>query len=149
MKTKLSYNLDFLAGLLMICTGAVGFYMALDYPYGSALRMGPGYFPRVLAGIMIAFGVWIGLRGLRTQEPVKGIWGWRPLFWVTLAMVVFGWMMERAGFVPSLVALFFIASLAGYNIRWKEVTILTIVMILFAWGVFVYGLGLPYRLFWW
>ena len=57
MKVELKNNKDFLAGLLLLSFGCIGFYLALDYPFGSALRMGPGYFPRVLSGILIAFGV--------------------------------------------------------------------------------------------
>jgi hypothetical protein len=63
--------------------------------------------------------------------------------------VVFGWLMERVGLILSLVVLFFLAALAGHQFKWKEVSILASVMILFAYGVFIYGLGLPYRLFWW
>lgn len=133
----------------MVAIGGIAFYMALSYPFGSSLRMGPGYFPRVLAGMLIAFGLWIGLRGLRTGEKVEGIWGWKPLALISLALVAFGWLMDKIGFIPSLVVLFFIAAFAGHEFRWKEVLILTIVMIAFAWGVFIYGLGMPYRLFWW
>ena len=49
MKIELSNNKDLLAGLLLTSFGVIGFYMALDYPFGSALRMGPSYFPRVLS----------------------------------------------------------------------------------------------------
>lgn len=149
MKTRLTQNKDFLAGLLMICVGAVGFYMALNYPFGSSLRMGPGYFPRVLAGLLIAFGVWIGLRGLRSGEKVEGVWGWKPLALITLALVSFGWLMEAVGLVPSLVVLFFVSAYAGHEFKFKEVLILTAVMIVFAYGVFIEGLNMPYRLFWW
>jgi hypothetical protein len=149
MKTRLTENKDFLSGLLLVAIGGIAFYMALNYPFGSSLRMGPGYFPRVLAGLLIAFGVWIGIRGLRSGEKVDGIWGWTPLALITLALVAFGWLMDRVGFVPSLVVLFFVACFAGHEFRIKEVIILTIAMIAFAWGVFIYGLGLPYRLFWW
>lgn len=149
MKTSLTGNKDFLAGLLMICAGTVAFYMALNYPFGTSLRMGPGYFPRVLAGLLIAFGLWIGLRGLRSGEKVDGIWGWKPLLLITLALVTFGWLMERVGLVPSLVTLFLITAYAGHEFRFKEVVILTVVMIAFAYGVFIYGLNMPYRLFWW
>lgn len=149
MKTPLTHNKDFLSGLLMIVVGVIAFYMALNYPFGSSLRMGPGYFPRVLAGLLIAFGIWIGLRGLRTGEKVEGVWGWKPLALITVALVVFGWMMERAGLVPSLIALFGISALAGPDFRWKEVVVLTLVMIAFAYGVFIEGLNMPYRLFWW
>ena len=149
MKVDLRNNKDFLAGLLMIGIGAITFYMALDYPFGSALRMGPGYFPRVLAGILIAFGIYVGLRGLRTGEKVEGVWGWKALAFITVAFWAFGWLMDRVGLVPSLVVLFFVAALGGHEFKLKEVIILATLMTLFAYGVFIYGLGLPYRLFWW
>ena len=149
MKVNLLENKDFLAGLLMIAVGAIAFYMALDYPFGSALRMGPGYFPRVLAGMFIAFGVYVGLRGLRTKEKVEGVWGWKALALITTAFFVYGWLMDRIGMIPSLVVLFFISALAGHEFRLKEVIILTLVMTTFAWAVFIWGLGMPYRLFWW
>ncbi len=149
MNVKPWDNKDLLAGLLMIGVGAVAFYMALDYPFGSALRMGPGYFPRVLAGILIAFGIYVGLRGLRVQEKVEGIWGWKALALITTAFFVYGWLMDRIGMIPSLVVLFFVSALAGHEFRLKEVIILTVVMTAFAWAVFIWGLGMPYRLFWW
>lgn len=149
MKTRLTHNKDFLAGLLMIVIGGIAFYMALNYPFGTSLRMGPGYFPRVLAGLLIAFGIWIGLRGLRTGEAVQGIWGLKPLALISLALVSFGWMMEALGLIPSLVVLFFVSAFAGHEFNFKEVVILTIVMIAFAYGVFIEGLNMPYRLFWW
>ena len=149
MKVELRNNKDLLAGLLMLGIGATGFYMALDYPFGSALRMGPGYFPRVLAGILMAFGLYVGIRGLRFPERVEGVWGWRPLALITVAFWVYGWLMDRVGFVPSLVVLLGIAALAGHEFRLKEVIVLMVVMIAFAWAVFIHGLGLPYSLFWW
>ncbi len=149
MKLDLRNNKDFLAGLLLIGFGGIGFYMALNYPLGSALRMGPGYFPRVLAGILIAFGVYVMLRGILAGEKVKGVWGWKPLAFLTVSLVLFGWLMERVGLIPALVVLFFASALGGHEFKIKEVVILTVVMSAFAYGVFIYGLGLPYRLFWW
>lgn len=146
MKVELRNNLDFLAGLLMIGIGGIGFYMALDYPFGSAMRMGPGYFPRVLAAILIAFGVYVLIRGLRTGEKVKGVWGWRPLFFITLGLIAYGWLMDRAGMIPALVAMFYISAYGGHEFRFWEVTILTAIMTVAAILIFIYGLGLPYRL---
>jgi hypothetical protein len=120
--------------------------MALDYPFGSALRMGPGYFPRVLAGILMAFGLYVLIRGLRLGEKVQGPWGWKPLAFIIAALVVFGFTMDRLGLIPALVVMFILSALGGHEFRWKEVAILTVVMSAFAVGVFVYGLGLPYPL---
>jgi len=147
MKTELRSNRDFLAGLLMISIGVIAFYMAMDYPFGSAVRMGPGYFPRVLAGILMAFGVVTMLKGLRTGEKVEGRWGWYQLTMVLLSLVVFGFLMDRLGLVPALVGMFFLSALAGHEFKFKEVAILTVVMTIFAILVFVKGLGLPYPLF--
>jgi hypothetical protein len=146
MSQGLAHNKDFLAGLLLTGVGALAMYIALDYPFGSALRMGPGYFPRVLAGILIAFGVFVMLRGLRTHERVKGIWGWKALAFIVVSLMVFGWTMEHFGLVPALVAMFFLAAFGGHEFRFIEVLILTIVMSAFSVAVFVYGLGLPYPL---
>ncbi|MBI3936638.1 MAG: tripartite tricarboxylate transporter TctB family protein [Betaproteobacteria bacterium] len=146
MKVDLRSNKDFLAGLLLIGIGVLGFYMALDYPFGSTLRMGPGYFPRVLAGILIAFGIFTLVRGIVTAEKVKGVWGWKPLTLITASLVAFGWIMDRFGFIPALVAMFFLATLGGHEFKWKEFVILTVVMSLSAIGIFIYGLGMPYQL---
>jgi len=147
MKVELLNNKDFLAGLLLLAIGAGGFYMALDYPFGSALRMGPGYFPRVLAGILMAFGVFILVRSLLSPERVKGRWGWKPLAFIIASLVAFGWIMDKVGLIPALVVMFVVSAFGGHEFRWKEVAILTVVMSAFAIGVFVYGLGLPYQLF--
>jgi len=149
MKFDWRNNKDFLGGLLLLGFGAIGFYMALDYPLGSALRMGPGYFPRVLSGIIMAFGAFVLIRGILTSEKVKGRWGWKPLAFITVALVAFGFMMDLVGLIPALVVMFFVAALGGHEYKFKEVAILTVAMSAFAVGVFVYGLGLPYRLFWW
>ncbi len=146
MNTSLRNNKDFLSGLLLIAIGLGAFLMALDYPFGSSRAMGPGYFPRVLAVIAIGFGVVLLVKGLRTCEAVKGLWGWRPLAWITISLFAFGGIMDRFGIVPALVALFFIGAFAGHEFKWKEVTLLTIIMTIFAVVVFVTGLGLPYPL---
>ncbi len=146
MKIDLVNNKDFLSGLLLIAFGAGGFYMALDYPFGSTLRMGPGYFPRVLAGILILFGVFVLIRGIITSEKVKGRWGWKPLAYIVAALAAFGWTMDRFGLIPALTVMFFIAAAAGHQFKWLEVLILAVTMSAFAVAVFIYGLGLPYPL---
>jgi hypothetical protein len=146
MKIALRNNKDVLAGLLLCGIGVGAFYMALDYPFGTARTMGPGYCPRVLAGITIAFGGVKLLQGLRTPELVKGSWGWKALAMLSVSLVAFGWIMDRFGLVPALVALFFISAFGGHEFKFKEVVILTVVMTIFSIAVFVVGLGLPYPL---
>jgi len=146
MKLDLRYNKDFLAGLLMLSFGGAGMFMALDYPFGSSTRMGPGYFPRVLATILMLFGAFVLIRGLKTQERVDGPWGFKPLAFIVASLWAFGWTMDEFGLLPALAVMFFISAAAGSQFNWKEVSILTVFMSIFAVLVFVKGLGLPYPL---
>lgn len=146
MNIDLRNNKDFFAGLLMLAIGAGGFYMALSYPFGTAVRMGPGYFPRVIACILMAFGAFVLIRGILTNEKVTGKWGWKPLAYISVSLVAFGFVMAHFGLIPALVVMFFVAALGGHEFKAVEVLILTVSMSAFAVGVFVYGLGLPYPL---
>ena len=151
MKIELRNNQDFFAGLMFIVIGLAAVVIAhKSYPVGTSLRMGPGYFPTRLGGIMTAFGLYIMVRGLIKGEKVEGVWGIRPLALVTLGIVAFGFLMDRLAMVPALIALFFISAFGGHQFKFKEVLILAVIMTVASWGIFVYGLGLPYRLFsWW
>jgi len=147
MKVNLLDNRDFLAGLMLIVTGGGGMFLARDYPMGSALRMGPGYFPIVLGGIMAAFGIYVMVQGLIKKEKVQGTWSLRALIILPIAAVVFGFLMEELGFIPALVALIFVSAAAGDQFKWIEVVVMAIVLTACSTGLFIYGLGLPYPLF--
>jgi hypothetical protein len=146
MKFDWRNNRDFFAGLVYITTGAVGMIIALDYPFGSALRMGPGYFPTVLGGMMIAFGVAVLLMGVKNNEKIKGGWSIRALIILPIAAVVFGYVMEHVGFIPALALLIPLAAASGNEFKWKEIIPLTIGLIVISLSIFIWGLGLPYPL---
>ena len=57
MKLALANNKDVWAGLMLIAIGAAAIFVARSYPFGTALRMGPGFFPVVLGGLLIVFGL--------------------------------------------------------------------------------------------
>lgn len=146
MNPGLWNNRDFLAGLLFIVLGGLAVALARDYPIGSTMRMGPGYFPTVLGGILLLFGVYVLLRGVRSGDKVKGEWGYRPLALISLSIVMFGFLLDRVGMVPAIVAMLFAAAAAGREFRFKEVLLLAVVMTAFSVAVFSYGLKLPYPL---
>ncbi|MDR7149141.1 lysylphosphatidylglycerol synthetase-like protein (DUF2156 family) [Hydrogenophaga palleronii] len=147
MSTKFPNNRDALAGLLFMALGTIGFFVALSYPFGSLQEMGPGFFPRVLGVILIGFGIVTLLKGLRSGEQVDGSWSWLPLLLLAVALVAFGWLMERFGLLPALVVLIVTSARAGKEFRWKEAVVLTVILCLMAVAIFVWGLGLPYSLF--
>ncbi|GAU85342.1 tricarboxylate transport protein TctB [Bosea sp. BIWAKO-01] len=149
MKSDVMRNKDVLSGLLFMGLGSIALYISLDYRFGSTQRMGPGYFPKILSGLLIAFGVAILVKGLRQGGNLAGPWSWAPLFLLTLAMVLFGFTIERLGFVPALALMFLVSAYAGNEFRLREVFVLTAVMSTFAVIVFIWGLKLPYPLFAW
>lgn len=109
MKPHLHPNKDLLAGLTFLLIGIGAIVVARDYPFGTAMRMGSGYFPTVLGAILVGFGVFLMARGARSKEQAVMTWGWRPLACIVAAMVLFGFLLPRLGLVPALVALFFTA----------------------------------------
>ena len=72
-------NKDFWGGLMLVAIGATAMALGRDYPFGSALRMGPGYFPMVLGALLILFGLSIMATGLRRAAPIEGSWSPRAL----------------------------------------------------------------------
>jgi hypothetical protein len=147
MKIPLFRNKDFLAGLMFIGVGGGAMLMARDYPFGSALRMGPGYFPTVLGAIVAVLGVWVLVQGLLKQQPVTRTWSLRALIVLPLTALVFGIMMEVAGFIPALVVLAVMSAFASPEFKVVEQGLLAIGLTVLSVGLFIYGLGLPYPLF--
>jgi hypothetical protein len=134
---------DFFAGLLFIAFGIGFIWLARDYGFGTARRMGPAFFPIVLSGILIAIGILIGVRGVAmTEDPPKGF-TFKGLALVTLSTLIFGFLVRTAG-VPVAVALMVAASaIASQRFNWKPTLVLAIGMAIFCVVVFVYALGLP------
>ena len=140
-------NQDFWAGVMLIATGVAAVLIARDYAFGSALRMGPGYFPSILGGLLVLAGLYLVVKGLRAGEKIAGNWSLRALVMVPLSLVLFGVLMENAGFVPALAVLIFGSAAAGTEFKFVEVALLSVFLTVMCVLVFVWGIGLPYPLF--
>lgn len=80
---------DFWAGLMFVGAG-LGFMLASqNYPTGSAVRMGPAYFPTMLGGLLAILGAIIFLRAFfsKIEHSIK-VFPFRPP--VLIASVVIG-----------------------------------------------------------
>ena len=146
MKMDWGQNKDFWAGLMFVGTGATAMFIARDYAFGSTLRMGPGYFPSMLGGVLILFGIAIMVKGLRSSEKIQGNWSVLALIVLPLSLAGFGILMEKAGFLAAMVALVFGSAAAGREFKWVEVLLCTIVLTVISVALFIWGLGLPYAL---
>ena len=138
---------DFWAGLMFI---AVGLFAALfayaNYQMGTAVRMGPAYFPIVLGGLLSVLGLSVLVEGLTIEGPPVPPIALRPLILISAACVVYGYVMKPLGLVIATACLVFISAFGGHEFKWREVTILYVILIIFSILVFVKGLTLPFPL---
>jgi len=135
---------NFWTGVLYIGFAVAVLLVGRGYNFGSASRMGPGYFPTVLAGLLFFFGLLALIRGMRKEGAPIGPIAWKAAALVLLSMAAFGFLLERAGLPISLVVLIVGCASASdrFRFEWKA-TMLAIGLILFCVLVFIKGLGLP------
>ncbi len=142
-------NKDFWSGVMLLVIGGGAAYIARGYPMGTVLRMGSGYFPTILSGILALFGVALILRSMRTTESIEGGWSARGLIILPIAFALFGFLLDRAGFVPAILVLVIGAASAGPEFKVLEALGLALFMAALGVAVFIYGLGLPYQFVVW
>ena len=133
---------ELVAGLMFVGIGVTAIVIASNYTLGTAARMGPGYFPRILGILMIVLGAIIALRSLRTTGPPLPGWKWRPVVVILGSVVIFGLIVDRAGLVLSTILLILMSSAASTEFRPKEAAISGVLLAVLAVGVFVIGLKL-------
>jgi len=144
---KIKSPKDFWSGLMFIASGLFFAIWALThYQMGTAVRMGPAYFPAMLGGLMVVLGAIILAGSLVMQGEKVPQFFFRPLLMISLGLVLYGYLMKPLGLVGATAALVYVGALGGHEYRWKEVTILYVILILFSWLVFVKGLSLPFPL---
>jgi signal transduction histidine kinase len=135
---------DFCAGVLFMSFGLAALVIAGSYPLGTAARMGPGYFPRVLGIMLVGLGALLSLSGFRSTGDALSGWRWRPLAIVLLSVGVFCLTAQWLGLVFASLTLVFFSSVADKEFRWKEALLSSAVQAAAAVAVFVYGLGVPF-----
>ena len=140
-------RVDLAAGVVFILFGLGFGIMALDLEMGTGLRMGPGYFPRVLAALLIFFGAAIVFTSFRTAGEAMGNYAWRGMVFILAAPVFFGLTVRGLGFVPSIFVTTLIAAMAGLKMKPLYALGLALAVTVFCTLVFSVALGLPFRRF--
>ena len=142
---KIKSPRDFWAGLMLIVFGVFALVVAQkDYQMGTAVRMGPGYFPTVLGGILAVLGLSVLIESLAVEGEKVARFYFRPLIFILLSCLAFAYLLKPLGVMLSIAALVFIGSYGGHDVRLKEVVLLTVAMVIIAVLVFVKGLTLPF-----
>lgn len=133
---------DFWAGILFIALGIFTIIVGSNYTLGTAARMGPGYFPRILGIMLIVLGGIITVSGMRVPGEAIPAWKWRPTLVVLGSVVLYGLIVASVGVAISTVVLIVTSSFASHEFRWKESLIAGVLLSALAVGVFIIGLNL-------
>ncbi|GFZ93344.1 tripartite tricarboxylate transporter TctB family protein [Elstera cyanobacteriorum] len=143
MALSIRHPKDFLSGVIFIALGLGFLYIAQDYRMGTATRMGPGYFPSILAGILTLIGLTTSLRALfRDGEKVEGF-AWKPLVIVLVGTVLFGVLVRDAGLIVALLAYIGITATASIYFHWRPTLMMAVGLTVFSVIIFIKALGLP------
>jgi len=139
---------DFGAAVVFMLIGLAGIYFGKDLTFGTASRMGPGYFPTIISFLILGLGVVIGLRSIAVEGPPIGKLQFRPLIFVIASILVFGILIDRVGLAIAAVTLTLVAGYARRNVNLKEMFVLGAGLAIFTIVVFVYALGQPLPAWW-
>jgi putative tricarboxylic transport membrane protein len=141
---KLNKNTcSFWAGVIYIALGVTALVAARDYGMGSALRMGPGYFPSLLAGLLTIVGIASAIRGLRGKgETVNGI-SLRGILFIAGPIVLFATLLRGAGLLIALPLLIISSAYASAHFNLVRTLLLAAGLTVFCSVVFIKGLGIP------
>jgi hypothetical protein len=138
---------NLVCGILLILTGIFFAYQSIELELGTAFRMGPGYFPFILALALILFGAIILVQAFRAvHEPIGPI-AWRGILFILAAPIFFGITVRGLGFVPALFFTGLIAAFASQKMTPVKAVVLAALLTVFSVLVFSYGLGLPFQRF--
>ncbi len=144
MKITIRGEKDFYIGTIYLCLGVGGLVLAHKYPFGTASRMGAGFFPTIVAGLLVAFGLAACLRGLLVHSEPLGDIDWKGGALITASVCAFGLLLESAGLPIAILACVLIAAAASPRFRpdWRAGAGL-LGLVVFCSLVFVQGLSLP------
>lgn len=145
---KRSYDpADLWAGILFVAFGIFFLWGSLGLEIGTALRMGPGYAPLILAIVLIGLGLVILVSAFRLAPQAIGPWAWRGMAYILPAPILFGLTVRPLGFVPAVFLTALTASFASPRMRPGPALLLAVAVTVFSTLVFSYALGLPMRRF--
>ena len=104
--------------------------------------MGPGYVPRALGLLLLAFAAVLIVKSLRSQGSRIAVGDLKPVLVVLASVLLFGLAVMPMGLVLATVILIMVSSAASHEFRWKEALVASLVLAAFVTVAFGYGLKL-------
>jgi putative tricarboxylic transport membrane protein len=143
MRSVIRNPKDFWSGLIMVASGVAFLSAAYNYDLGETSRIGPGFFPMVLAALLIVIGASVAGRGFLSEgDRIRNI-AIKPMLLIVGATLVFALLVRAAGLALASTLLVVIAALASPLFKWREAALLALGLAVLCCVVFVFVLGLP------
>lgn len=117
MAGKIRAERDFSIGVVYLAMGVAGLAIARSYAFGAPRQMGPGFFPTVIAALLIAFGVAALVRGLLIEGPPVGRWNLKGMLLITGSVIAFGLLLPGLGLPLAIFASTLLAAAASEKFR--------------------------------
>lgn len=138
---------DVVAGAMFAGIGLFALIIAWNYPFGSTLNMGAGYFPIIVSSLILVFGIVLVIRELRIGDatPLKDI-AWRSLLIITVAVLGFALLIDRFGLIPAVSFLVVVGWYADPHRSVRALPAQLALGILLPILIFRIGLNMPFKL---
>ena len=145
---KIRNQRDFGAGIMYMVIGLFFTNVASNYPMGTAAKMGPGYFPFYLGILMFLLGLLVAVKAFGAKAAIESIpkFNWKIMAQITGAVVLYGLLLPRLGFLIAVVVLVFVSASASKEFTWKGTALNAAFLVTFTYSVFVLGLKLQFPL---
>ena len=145
---KIRNQRDFGAGIMYMVIGIFFAGFATQYQMGTAAKMGPGYFPFYLGILMFLLGLLVAVKAFSAKAAIEAIpkFNWKIIAQITGAVVLYGLLLPRMGFLIAVVVLVFVSASASKEFTWKGTAINAAFLVTFTYSVFVLGLKLQFPL---
>jgi putative tricarboxylic transport membrane protein len=137
---------DYYGGLALIALALFAFWASSDLPGMRGFSFGPGTAPRLFAGVLLTLAVAVTAVGLFVEGQPLERYAVRGPVMVTIAILLFAFIVRPIGLVAASFLTFLIASVGSTEVRWLEALIAAVALTIFCVFLFVYALNLPFQL---
>jgi hypothetical protein len=101
---------NFWSGIMFLVSGLFfAIWAESHYQMGSAVRMGPAYFPVVLGYLLAVLGAIILLTSFTVKGPRVPVFYLRPVLFISIATVLYGYLMKPLGLILATAALVYVS----------------------------------------
>jgi len=134
---------DLASGAIFVAFGGFFVIEAMNYQFGTPFRMGPGFMPIVLGGILVALGVAVAAQGLgKPDEEAPPRWPWRGLALVLGTIIFFAATLRGLGFLPVVLISGFATAISSSRNTLLSALVVSVGLCILCMLIFVVGLGL-------